>query len=225
MQNDEMKQINFETIQKRKLLNLMGSKLPYDVRSQSNLYKSRPNTTNTNLFNDTNLSKSKSNSRSQMNASRSAYKLDNLQDLSNIKQYKSKNNNIHNNKDNKGLIHIGPSMSRPPSHAYEYLKHGSPLLNNTDIKLNNTHLNHTNTDSHDQSNSNIKRSNVNYINKNKPKLKLNLNTSQINQDDANLLDSVRNDFITEKALDPNPKNTSSERKDRVDSYPKFEVDL
>jgi len=54
---------------------------------------------------------------------------------------------------------------------------------------------------------------------------LNLNTSQINQDDANLLDSVRNDFITEKAIDPTPKNTSSERKDRVDSYPKFEVDL
>jgi len=165
-----------------------------------------------------------------MNASRSAYKLDNLQDLSNIKQYKSKNNNIHNNnnKDNKGLIHIGPSMNRPPSNTYEYLKHGSPLLNNTDVKLNNTNLNHTNTndDSHDQSNSNIKRSNVNNINKNKPKLNLNLNTSQINQDDKdNLLDSVRNDFITEKAIDPNPKNTSSERKDRVDTYPKFEVDL
>lgn len=56
-------------------------------------------------------------------------------------------------------------------------------------------------------------------------LKLNLNSSLlVNQEEINKTDSERIDRITEKAKEPTPKNSSSERKDRVDSKPIIEVE-
>lgn len=78
MQVDEINNINYETIKKKKYLNLMGKKCDYDVRSESNVYKSRPQTNNTNYRN--------TESKNTMNISRSMHKLDSLHDLSNIKQ-------------------------------------------------------------------------------------------------------------------------------------------
>lgn len=190
----------------------MGKKVDYDVRSESNVYRSRPQTNQTN-FRD-------SGNNSKMTVSRSMHKLDNLHDLSNIKQYKSKNQNP--TKDRYGLIHIGPSMSRPPTQSYEYLKSGSPTLDNEKEKDSNN-----NTNNNSRTNTSPSRVKV-LSSSTHPNLKLNLNNKILNLEPMNQTNegsSDRQERIQGKASTErkSPKASSSERKDRVDVKPTFEV--
>lgn len=217
MHVEEINNITYETIKKKKYLNLMGKKCDYDVRSESNVYKSRPNTNYTNYRN--------TESKNTMNVSRSMHKLDSLHDLSNIKQYKGKNHN--NNKPN--LIHLGPSMSRPPSKgSYEYLKSGSPTLDNNSMS-------HTRNSRPNPSPTRIKIvSSTSHPNLN---LKLNLNKDVLNNTALNHTNEASSDR-QDRLIKPSNKNStaspkvsnsqrekasSSERRDRVDVKPTFEV--